>query len=134
MSYLTTFISLIEEFIIKLSLLYPDDLDFVHFKTFLLILKKTNPRKILDMFNTHCLQYREYIKNKDNTFILTNDFLKDKREKFKDKDNDNDMDDYILNIMIKLRHYWSTMDEETIDNVWKYLNIFILLSDKLNTE
>ena len=126
MSYLTTFTNLIQEFIEKLSDLYPEDKDFTHFKTYLLILKKTNPRKVLELFDKHCLQYREYIKNKDENFLLTNDFVKDTK-------NINIIDDEdIFNIMLKLRLYWGKMSKDTKDNIWKYLNLFLLLSDKLN--
>jgi len=130
MSYLTTFNRLIEEFINKLSDLYPEDQDFIQFKTLVLLLKKANPRKILQLFNKHCLQYRDYIVNKDSNFILTHDFIKDKKQSDNDERN-NEKDEYILNLMIKLRDYWAHIDKDTIDNIWKYLNLFILLSDKL---
>lgn len=133
MSYLSTFTNLIEEFIDKLSQLYPEDQDFVHFKTFLLLLKKTNPRKILDMFNKHCLQYKEHIIAKNEEFILLTDFVKDKtNNSSENKDTSND--EHLFNVMIKLRHYWKSMDKETIENIWKYLNIFILLSSKIKNQ
>ena len=131
MSYLTTFNNLIEEFINKLSDLYPEDQDFKNFKTILLIIKKANPRKILELFDKHCLKYKEYIKNKDEQFILTYDFIKDKHELEKKEYKNNVNDEYIISLMIKLRDYWAHMDKDTIDNIWKYLNLFILLSDKL---
>ena len=133
MSYLSTFTNLIEEFVDKLSQLYPDDQDFIHFKTFILLLKKTNPRKILDIFNKHCLQYKEDIVAKNETFILLTDFVKDKNNK-NSKNKDTSNDEYILNVMIKLRHYWKSMNKETIENIWKYLNIFILLSSKIKNQ
>jgi hypothetical protein len=134
MSYLSTFNNLIEEFITKLSESYPENQEFSHLKTLIVILKKTNPRKTVTLFNKHCLRYREQIVNKDSHFILTHDFIKDQNDSINNlEDIDNDKEEYVFNIMIKLRDYWSHMDTDTIDNIWKYLNLFILLSDKLES-
>ena len=136
MSYLTTFTNLTQEFIEKLSDLYPEDKYFTHFKTYLLILKKTNPRKIVELFDKHCLQYRTYIKDKDAVFLLTNDFIKDNTKVNSDNSDNSDNiigDEDVFNIMLKLRFYWEKMDTETTENVWKYLNLFLLLSDRLHS-
>ena len=133
MSYLTTFTNLTQEFIEKLSDLYPEDKYFTHFKTYLLILKKTNPRKIVELFDKHCLQYRTYIKDKDAVFLLTNDFIKDNTKVNSDNSDNIIGDEDVFNIMLKLRFYWEKMDTETTENVWKYLNLFLLLSDRLHS-
>ena len=143
MSYLGTFTNLIEEFITKLNGLYPEDQDFVHIKTYLFILKKTNPRKIINQFNKHVLIYREHIVNKNEDFLLNNDFRKDiLNNQNNDGESDTDsnaninqtndtLDHEISTLMFKIRTYWYNMDTETKNNIWQYLNIFILLSDKL---
>ena len=70
MSYLSTFTTYIQEFIDKLCGHYPEDKDFSNFKAYIIILKKTNPRAILNLFNTHCIKYTEQIKTKDEKFLL----------------------------------------------------------------
>lgn len=139
MSYLHTFTNLIEEFITKLNELYPEDKDFTNIKMYLFILKKTNPRKIVNEFNNHVLIYREQIVNKDEDFLLNNDFIKD----ILNNQNNGEESDININqtndtlsqeisiLMFKIRTYWSNMDTETKNNIWQYLNIFVLLSDKL---
>ena len=128
MSYLSTFTSYIEEFIEKLCNHYPEDKDFLSFKTYIFLLKKTNPRKIFEIFKKHCIQYKEQIKNKDEEFLLKTDFTKEKNN-----DLVNDITDKNpLDIMKKLKKYWNEMDKETKESVWQYLNLFVMLSSKIN--
>ena len=47
MSYLSTFTSYIEEFIEKLCNHYPEDKDFLSFKTYIFLLKKQIQEKFL---------------------------------------------------------------------------------------
>jgi len=139
MSYLHTFTNLIEEFITKLNKLYPEDKDFANIKMYLFILKKTNPRKIVNEFNNHVLIYREQIVKKDEDFLLNNDFIEDilnNQNNGEESDiNINQTNDTlsqeISTLMFKIRTYWCNMDTETKNNIWQYLNIFVLLSDKL---
>ena len=127
MSYLSTFTNYIQEFINKLSDYYPEDTDFSNFKTYMLILKKTNPRKIVEIFDTYCLKYRSEIQNKNESFVLTTDFTKDNIviENIINKNN-------AFDIMTKIKTYWKEMDEDMKNNIWMYLNLFLMLSDKIN--
>lgn len=129
MTYLNTFTTLIQEFVTKLSDLYPSDQDFIHIKTYIMILKKTNPRKIVDIFNEHCLQYKTQIINKNEEFLLTYNFIDNDvaRENITNESNNQEF----FNLMSKIRSYWKGMDKDTTENIWKYLNLFILLNDKL---
>ena len=127
MSYLTTFTKYIQEFIDKLCDYYPEDKGFSNFKTYVLILKKTNPRKIFEMFDSHCVKYTDQIKSKDEEFLLTTDFIQDKIHIKNIIDDSNAFD-----IMQKLRTYWKEMDHEMKENIWTYLNLFLMLSSKIN--
>ena len=127
MSYLSTFTNYIQEFIDKFCDCYPEDTDLSNFKTYILILKKTNPRKILELFDKYCVKYKTQIKNKDEEFLLTANFMKDKI-KIEHIINENNSFD----IIEKIRNYWREMDNEMKENIWKYLNLFLMLSTKIN--
>ena len=127
MSYLSTFTNYIQEFIDKFCDCYPEDTDLSNFKTYILILKKTNPRKILELFDKYCVKYKTQIKNKDEDFLLTANFMKDKI-KIEHIINENNSFD----IIEKIRNYWREMDNEMKENIWKYLNLFLMLSTKIN--
>ena len=129
MTYLNTFTTLIQEFVTKLSDLYLSDHDYIQIKTYIMILKKTNPRKIVDIFNEHCLQYKTQIINKNEEFLLTYNFIDNDvaRENITNESNNQEF----FNLMSKIRSYWKGMDKDTTENIWKYLNLFILLNDKL---
>ena len=126
MTYLKTFTKYIQEFIDKLCDCYSDDTDFLNFQTYIIILKKTNPRKIFEIFNIHCTKYTEQIKNKDEQFLLTTDFTKDNIEIDTIVNDKN-----AFNIIQKLRNYWIKMDTDMKDSIWSYLNLFLVLSDKI---
>ena len=126
MSYLTTFTTYIHEFIDKLCEYYPEDKGFSNFKTYILILKKTNPRKIFEMFDSHCVKYTEQIKNKNEEFLLTTDFVQDKIYIENIVDDNNAFD-----IMQKIRTYWKEMDAQMKENIWTYLNLFLMLGSKI---
>jgi|TARA_B110001450_G_C17176921_1_gene301728 hypothetical protein len=127
MSYLSTFTNYIQEFITKLADFYPDDVDFSNFKTYMLILKKTNPRKIVEIFDKYCLKYRTEIEHKNENFLLTTDFTKDHIEIENVIDNNNAFD-----IMTKIKTYWEKMNVDMKENIWMYLNLFLRLSDKMS--
>jgi|TARA_B110000211_G_C14071153_1_gene550047 hypothetical protein len=129
MSYLSTFTTYIQEFIDKLCGHYPEDKDFSNFKAYIIILKKTNPRAILNLFNTHCIKYTEQIKTKDEKFLLTTDFTKDKINIENVINDDNAFD-----IINKIRNYWKLMDTPTKESIWQYLNLFIMLSSKISKD
>ena len=127
MSSLSTFTKYIQEFIDKFCDCYPEDTDLSNFKTYILILKKTNPRKILELFDKYCIKYKTQIENKDEEFLLTADFMKDKIKIENVINEDNTFD-----IIEKIRNYWREMDNDMKENIWIYLNLFLRLSTKIN--
>lgn len=126
MSYLSTFTKYSQEFIDKLCIYYPEDTDLSNCQTYFFILKKTNPRKIFEIFNKHCIKYKSQIKTKDEQFLLTNDFVKDNIKIETVIDDSNAFD-----IINKLRNYWLNMDADMRENIWTYLNLFLMLSEKI---
>ena len=74
MSILSAFNNQLSCFCEDLIRVYPEDNDLKTFKKSLELLKKTNPRKILDLFKVYVLPYAEQIKNCDEQFFLNEDY------------------------------------------------------------
>jgi hypothetical protein len=121
--WISCFNTKLEEFLKDLILTYPDDKDFVMFKQSFNLLKLVDDRKPVQMFAVYAPKYREQILKQDETFFLYHDF----KEEF-DNINDSNLS---LNILIKLKNYWSQMNSENKGIIWKYLNILFKLNDKI---
>ena len=105
----------------NLSELYSNDPDLELSKNTILILKNNNPRKLQVAFNTYIYKFKKCIMDKDETFLLNNNFIKD--------NIDNNID-YAEKIMNNLKKYWIYMDENSKENIWKYFQVLIVLNEK----
>ena len=79
-----------------------------NYKNKINILNKTNPKKIIEIFIENIYIYKKNILNKNIDFL--------------DK-----LDNEVYNIV---KEEWGNITEEGKNNFWKYLEIFIKLSDK----
>ena len=126
MSSLSAFNNQLINLIDNLSKMYPNDPDIQFTKTTVSFIKKTNPRKLSDVFNKYVKQYETKIMEKDEEFLMKNNFI--------DEENFNEISnqkmDYAEGIISNLRKYWSSMDDESKENIWKYLQVLILLNNK----
>jgi len=109
----------------NLSELYSNDPDLELSKNTILILKNNNPRKLQVAFNTYIYKFKKCIMDKDETFLLNNNFIKDNIE----NNIDNNID-YAEKIMNNLKKYWIYMDENSKENIWKYFQVLIVLNEK----
>lgn len=120
---LTAFNTQIFSLVDELIEIYPEDTDFKKFQNTMLMLKKANARAISDLFYEHIYKYKEMIVNKNESFFLENDFTSQaigtSTEKF-------------ISIVTKLRQYWTSMSDNTKENIWKYFNVFIILCERCN--
>ena len=73
-SYLKIFITQFNNFIDDMILLCPEDNDFKVFKNGVSLLNRTNPRKILVLFDEYIEKYKDKISEKDETFFLLNEY------------------------------------------------------------
>lgn len=115
-SYLKIFITQLNAFIDDLILLWPNDNDFRVFKNGVGLLNKTNPRKIVQLFNEYVHKYETKILEKDETFFLENEY------------NEIEKTENILNSMNKLKTYWGDLSDQNREKVWKYFEILLKLS------
>jgi hypothetical protein len=82
----------------------------------LLLLKKINPKKIIEIFICNIYLYKEQIINKDVDFIKNNINI-----------NDSDNNYKIFKI---IKDNWDNYSNNTKENIWLYMNVFISLCDK----
>ena len=126
MSALTAFTTQLSNLSNNLVELYPNDPDLQFTKTSISLLKSTNPRKLQQMFHKYLPQYKEQIMNKNESFLKEHDFVSDTDA----AQNSKDTQDYANSIMTNLKKYWNDIDEESKDNIWKYLQVLIKLDEK----
>ena len=120
MSYLKSFINVLEKFIDELSDMYPEDNHFEMAKNTLYFLKKTNPRKVLEFFYSYMvIPYEKKIIEKDETFFFN-------------KSYDEEVSEYVksLNVITNLKRYWSSMSEKTKETIWLYVHLMVKLCKK----
>ena len=127
MSVLSAFTTQLTNLSNNLSDLYPNDADLQFSKTTINLLKSTNPRQLQRIFNSYIPKYKEQIMSKNETFLIKCDFVSN------DLDKDS-QSDYANSIMNNLKKYWSIMDEESKENIWKYLQVLLVLNDKCNSD
>ena len=121
-TYLTAFNNLVIKFNDELIETFPEENEFKISKNGILLLKKANPRKIVNIFKIYTKLYREKIINQDDNFFLQNDY----------NDvlyNDSQKEDVFF-LIDKLKNYWQILSDSNKKNIWKYLNTLLCLSDK----
>jgi type I site-specific restriction-modification system R (restriction) subunit len=124
MSFLTAFNNQLCNLVNNLSDMFPEDPDLQFSKNTVAFLKKNNPRKLQKIFSEYVGIYKNQIKEEDDKFFLTKDFIKE--------DLDFDSNHYSNDIMKNLKKYWHLIDTESKKNIWKYLKVLVILNDKCN--
>ena len=122
MSKLSAFITQLTNLVEELHALYPKDSDILMGKNSLYLIKKTNPRKLLNLFREHVLPYETFIIDKDEKFFLNNTY----KDQLQGQYNDS------LQTILNLKKYWSSMSDNTKKNIWLYFNILVKLCKMCN--
>jgi hypothetical protein len=112
---MTALIDQFTTFVSELSEMYPEDPDFEMFLTSVKLIKSTNPSLIVSYIYDNTIQYEERILNKDEQFFLDNTF--DKHEEPVDMD-----------ILKKMKQYYSSMNPASKNNVWTYCQNIVRLA------
>lgn len=120
MDYLEKFNNTFNEFIDDIINLFPKDADLRMYKNLLLAALCVNDKAIVTVFKESVVEnYGQQLLAKDETFFLNHDYS-----------------EYTVNeeynaIINKIRSYWTTMNEENHNTIWKYFKVLILLSKKI---
>jgi len=102
-------------FVSELSEMYPEDPDFSMFVTTIRLMRTTNPSLVVTNLYDATHPYEDQIMAKDEKFFLKSEF---------DEHKENvDMD-----IINKMKEYYSEMNAQSRDNVWKYCQNIVRLS------
>jgi len=127
MTTLTAFNNQLASFLEELIDLFPKEKQIIVMKEKIELLRKANPRLIVEGFVKYALPYREYIVNKDESYFL--DLTKD------NKIDDFEENKYVsLTEALNLRNLWTVMDSDSKEAVWKYFQILVVLSERWQKE
>ena len=101
---------------------FDDDADLKLALTGIKTLKANNSNKNIEMFTLYVYKYRDKIMAKNEKLLLETDFVSENSNK--------DKDSSAFDIMAKLKAKWQSLNNEEKDNIWKYLQVLIKLTDK----
>ena len=100
-----------EEFIEDVQSIFPEDDEVITMKNLIFMLKKTNPRLIMEGWNMYIsTPYKEPIDNGDISFFINKDYSADVT-----------MTDSISNFIERLRGYVRNMSDENQQKSMKYI-------------
>ena len=123
MSILSAFTNQLENFSKDICNIYPEDTDLKLGHNLIVLFKKNNPRKLLELYDTYVSDFKDKINNEDESFFLKHDF-KDVAEKNKNSN-------LTFNLVIKLKEYWGELSDTNKKTTWKYFKILNKLLDKI---
>ena len=122
---LTAFTTQLTNFLDELVELCPEEKDFQVFRNAISLLKRTNPRKIIELFDKYTSVYRKAILEKDEQFILNDNYDTIIGDINTSSEN-------IWGTVTKLRKYWDNLSDNNKETIWKYFHVLINLSDMIN--
>ena len=107
------FNSMMQEFLNELIETFPNEKSLKVQLNAFQTLKKTNSKKVIDLFMSNITPYTEYIANKDETIFEKDiDFLK----------------------KINIQKWWTKdLSENTKNAIWQYLNTLVMLGTTIKT-
>jgi hypothetical protein len=113
------FYSTLNDVINNLVEMFPDDADFMTFKTFIGMAQKTNPALVINTLHPELSKYEKYIDTRDEKFLL----------EYKAVDYGAEGAD----IFEKVKSYWTVLDTQTKDSLWQYFYILKELCKKAHS-
>lgn len=120
MDYLEKFNNTFNEFIDDLIVLFPKDADLRMYKNMLLAALCVNDKVLIGVFKESVVEtYGTQLLAKDETFFLNHDYS---------EFTSNEEYNAIIN---KIRLYWTNMNDDNKNIIWKYFKVLILLSKKI---
>jgi len=118
--YINSFNNQLKMFAKVLNNRFPKDADLKLFQTCVSTLIKCNASKCIELYIFYVYPYKDKIESKHEDFMINADFTKE-----------NDLyTEWNFNVMVHLKKCWGYLDDNEKQNIWKYLNILITLSEK----
>jgi len=115
--YLKSFFHQLSDVVGELADMFPDDPDFGMFRTYIALLQRTNPTMVIDTFHEHvALKFEDQINAKNDEFLLAYSATEYGNEG--------------MDIVAKIKSYWSVLSADTKTAIWQYLYILKELAKK----
>lgn len=112
------------EFIKDLIETFPDDKDFKLCKQSFTLLQMVDEKKPVEMFQIYAMKYKERIMNKEESFFLKHDF----KEELEKSDDPN----FSVELLLKLKQCWKTLEQKNKDVIWSYLELLYKIENKIS--
>lgn len=119
MSNLTAFNNQLENFICFLEKTFPDNMNVKTYHNSISMLRKVNPRKIVDFFNKYIYVYKEQIMNNDAKFFIDRDYGEELCG-----DNESMLE------AISFKEMWNSSSSDVHCQIFRYFKLLCLLSEK----
>jgi hypothetical protein len=117
----------LKEFINDLITVYPQDNDLYTFKTSISMLLLVNDKQVIKIFKDFVYpKYKDHILNRDDTFFLDHDYTDDMSAVGVAEQSPEITDQLI----VKIKSYWTTMDDDNKNVIWNYFTLLIKLVGK----
>ena len=111
------------EFIKDLIETFPDDKDFKLCKQSFTLLQMVDEKKPAEMFQIYAMKYKERIMNKEENFFLKHEF----KEELEKSDDPN----FSVELLLKLKQCWKTLEQKNKDVIWSYLELMYKIENKI---
>lgn len=119
-TYLKSFFHQLSEVVGELTEMFPDDADFKVFQTYIAMLQRTNPGMVVDTFHEHvAMKFEAEIDAKNDDFFINY--------------NAAEYGSDGMDIVSKIKTYWSVLSPETKTAIWQYIYILKELSKRYKT-
>jgi hypothetical protein len=112
------------EFIKDLIETFPDDKDFKLCKQSFTLLQMVDEKKPAEMFQIYAMKYKERIMNKEENFFLKHEF----KEELEKSDDPN----FSVELLLKLKQCWKTLEQKNKDVIWSYLELLYKIENKIS--
>jgi len=119
-TYLKSFFHQLSEVVGELTEMFPEDQDFKVFQTYVALLQRTNPGMVVDTFHEHvAMKFESEIDAKNDDFFINY--------------NATEYGSDGMDIVSKIKTYWSVLSPETKTAIWQYIYILKELSKRYKT-
>jgi hypothetical protein len=116
-TYLKSFFHQLSEVVGELTEMFPEDQDFKVFQTYVALLQRTNPGMVVDTFHEHvAMKFETEIDAKNDDFFINY--------------NATEYGSDGMDIVSKIKTYWSVLSPETKTAIWHYIYILKELSKR----
>ena len=115
---LTKFNEQFLNFLQEMCALFPEDKKLKSFYFSVELLKKANPRELMNQFKTHVGPFETQLLARDETFFLNNTF--------------NIQSSSAVSDMLRIKHIWNSgkLTAQDKECIWNYFKVFFYLLNK----